>query len=73
MEWIYTKERNPICTEKGNWDGLRSDKVIVQDSKGETFIAVLYSGFIDGSDFNDWYDVDDFEISDIVRWTSIPE
>lgn len=73
MKWIYTKDRNPICTERGHWDGLRSDKVIAQDSKGETFIAVLYSGFIDGSDFNDWYDVDDFEISDIVRWISIPE
>jgi len=73
MGWNYTKDKNPICTEKGNWDGLRSDKVIAQDSKGETFIAVLYSGFIDGSEFNDWYRQDDYELSDIVRWMSIPD
>jgi len=73
MNWIYTKDRLPRVWVRGNWDGLKSDEILVEDRNGKRYIATLYSGFIDGDDFNDWYNNNDYEITeDIVRWIEIP-
>ncbi len=36
-------------------------------------IAVLYSGTMDGSKFNDFYDKGDYEISNVTHWRKLPE
>jgi hypothetical protein len=69
--WISVEERLPHCLESGNWDGRRSDFVIVEDVDGLPHIGRLYSGHIDGTDFNDWYDNKDCELRNIVKWKKI--
>jgi hypothetical protein len=49
MEWISVKDNLPICFRSGNWDGLASDLVLVYDDKGNTNVALVYNGFMDGS------------------------
>lgn len=70
---IPITERKPHCFESGNWDGLRSEYVVVWDSNGDSAIARLYSGFIDGSEFNEFYSNSDFELQNIVSWMPLPD
>lgn len=57
--------------EFGNWDGLRSDFYLLEDSEGFCHVGRCYSGFMDGSEFAYWYDKDDMEIRDVVRFKKI--
>jgi len=71
MEWILINDEKPICYEHGNWDGLKSDPVICQDKDGEYHVAICYEGILDGTRFFDWYDKNDFELKDIVKWIEL--
>jgi len=74
MKWKYTVDELPIAYQEGEWDGKRSDEVLVEDTEGQKFVAVLYSGFMDGSEFNDWFsNYWDYELVNIVKWIKIPE
>lgn len=73
MEWKYVDKELPICYETGDWDGKRSDEVLVQDRHGNNYLAVLYSGIIDGNDFSEWQNQNGMDIYHIVRWCNIPE
>jgi len=69
-DWISIEKELPYCWERGEWDGKRSDYVLVK-SKDETIhFAILYSGTLDGNEFNDFYDRNDFEI-EAVSWMNI--
>ena len=68
QRWIPIIEEFPLTYKSGHWDGLKSDFVIAKDSTGEWHKAHLYSGFMDGSSFNSWYDERDFELNDITHW-----
>jgi len=69
--WISVENRIPICCESGNWDGLRSEKVLCSDKHGNYFICNVYHGRLDGHIFTNWYDRNDFEVEDIVKWKYI--
>lgn len=71
--WISVDDRLPICTDKGDWDGLKSEKVFVRNKSGNYFESVLYSGIIDGNKFNDFYDSYGFEINDVTHWMIIAD
>lgn len=74
MEWIYTEERKPITYKTGNWDGKNSDQVLVEDNNGKLYVAHLCQGFMDGADFEDWYDSNDWLITEkIIRYLKIPD
>jgi hypothetical protein len=74
MNWISVEDRYPIALETGDWDGKRSDFVLTCSSSGVYHIARLYSGFLDGSDFNDWVNhTDDYILSRITHWQYLPE
>lgn len=74
MEWNYTKIELPITYLTGMWDGKKSDEVLAEDSKGKKYIAILYTGVIDGNFFEDWYDNNDCSINEsIVKWCKIPD
>jgi hypothetical protein len=72
MEWKYTKDETPITYETGDWDGKRSDKVVVINESGTAYIARLYEGFMDGSEYKDWIDSNDYMIYNIVKWFPLP-
>lgn len=71
--WVSVKIKLPFCYQSGHWDGLKSERVLVRDKTGKIHIAVLYQGFMDGSEFADWYDKDDYELKEIEYWVDIPD
>lgn len=71
QHWIPIKERLPRCFESGSWDGLRSEWCLVKNKEGDWFKARLYSGVMDGSEFNDWYDDDYFQLNNITHFRQI--
>jgi len=71
MIWYYLKSKKPLATESGCWDGLKSDKILVCTISGKYHIVEMYEGFMDGSDFCNFYDERDYEIDNIVCWTNI--
>lgn len=73
MKWIELKIATPITYQEGEWDGKRSDCIVVENSAGLRQTAHLYSGQLDGSDFSDYYDMDGYEIKDVKRWLALPE
>lgn len=73
MDWKQLFKEKPICTKTGNWDGKKSDELIVRDFRGNYYIAVCYQGFIDGSEFCDFYAENESQIDGVIFWATIPE
>lgn len=74
MEWKYSDIEKPICYEAGEWDGKRSDEVVVETDIDTKHIARLYEGTMDGSKFSNWIESHDYEFSrKIVRWLALPQ
>lgn len=71
MMWKSTSIKNPSAYETGHWDGKKSDLVLCEDKKGCYHLAYYYEGVLDGSKFEDWYDKNDNELSDIVQYLEI--
>ena len=69
--WNKIKERKPLAYKTGLFDGKKSDKVLVTEQYGKYHIAEMYEGFLDGSEFCDFYDDRDFEIKDVEYWAEI--
>lgn len=71
MIWYKIENRKPIATESGCWDGLRSSKILVATRSRAIHIVEMYEGFLDGSDFCNFYDDRDFEIENVILWAEI--
>lgn len=71
MNWKNIKEEKPITYKKGDWEGLKSDKVLVSTGYGEYQVAEMYEGILDGNKFCDFYDERDFEIKGVKYWSEI--
>ena len=71
MIWYDVKNRKPLATEIGCWDGLKSDKMLVYTRDGKYFIANMYHVIIDGAETFDFYDERDFEIKNVTYWGEI--
>lgn len=73
-QWIKVSERPPLCFRSGNFDGLKSDPILVKDKNNTAFVAIAYAGTLDGSKFLDFYDhTNDYELCNITHWYEIPE
>ena len=76
--WIEVNNSLPLCTSTGDWDGKQSDIILAETITGKKFLAQCYEGFMDGSKFFDWYQVDEINQNDwlinesISRWMKIP-
>ena len=74
MDWINTNEQKPLAYMTGMYDGKKSDEVIAEDENGKRYLATYYEGYLDGENFEDWYDNRDNYINKrIVRFLLIPE
>ena len=71
MIWNKIKEKRPLAYITGGFDGKKSDKVLVADELGNYHIAEMYEGFLDGSEFCDFYDTNDFEINNVEYWLEL--
>ena len=71
VEWISVEDRLPLANESGSWDGKRSD-VYLGKYKDDTYCLFrIYEGFLDGSDFIEYYDENDNSINAPVYYKSI--
>jgi len=73
MLWYKIKDKTPIAYEKGGWDGLRSDKIIVGTRSHEMHIVRMYEGVLDGHKYQNFYDDRDFEIDNVILWAEIDD
>ena len=71
MIWYKLKQKKPLAYKTGLFDGKKSDKVLVADQFGKYNIAEMYEGFIDGTEFCDFYDSKDCEIKNVKFWAEI--
>ena len=74
--WQNPESRKPLCYQSGDWDGKRSDSVLVELKNSNYVVAVCYEGIIDGCRFFDWYyGVDEWGLkeSEVKRWMKIPD
>jgi hypothetical protein len=72
MEFRELKNAKPSCFERGNWDGLRSDLLLIVTSEGEFEIGTAYGGIMDGREFLNFYDKRDYEIENVTHWAYLP-
>lgn len=73
-KWYSVGGEPPYCYETGDWDGKRSDFILIKDGEGEVNVGVAYSGFVDGVHFINFYDRSGLEIEGhIVSWQTIPK
>lgn len=71
MIWHKLSEKKPIAFISGNFDGLKSEKVLVCTRSGRYYVAEMCEGILDGSKFCDFYDDRDFLIDYVLYWTEI--
>ena len=53
MIWYKVEKKKPLAYMTGAWDGKKSDKVLVCTRSGRYYIAEMYEGILDGSEFCD--------------------
>ena len=76
--WIEVNDALPLCVSTGDWDGKQSEIILAETITGKKFIAQCYEGFMDGSAFYDWHQVDEINSNDwlinesVSRWMKIP-
>ena len=71
QRWIPVEEKLPACFESGEWNGARSEFVLVKHSDSSWRKARLYYGILDGQKYNDWYDENDYELGNITHWRPV--
>ena len=71
MIWYKIENKKPLAYQSGGWDGKKSDKVLVCTRSGKYYVAEMYEGILDGSEFSDFYDERDFEIDYVAFCTEI--
>ena len=71
MVWYKIEVKPPIATETGDWDGKKSDKILVATRNKKMHIAEMYEGTMDGSHFRNFYDDRDFEIENVILWAEL--
>ena len=76
--WIEVNDALPLCVSTGDWDGKQSEIILAETITGKKFLAQCYEGFMDGSAFYDWYQVDEINSNNwlinesVSRWMKIP-
>ena len=73
MSWISINKQKPIALEKGDWDGLRSSRLLVATYNSTYHVVRMYEGILDGSEFCDFYDDLNNQIAHIIFWSEIDE
>lgn len=75
-EWVSVKDRLPMAWEVGNWDGKRTDEVLIRKTDGKYAVGRMYTGVIDGVEFSDWIEGREewlINTKDITHWKPINE
>lgn len=75
MKWKYIKtDGMPLTYRSDDWDGKMSDQLVFEDKLGKRYLGHYYDGFLDGSEFKDWYDSNYCLINtEIVKYLNIED
>lgn len=71
MIWHDIKNKQPIATETGGWDGYRTDLILVCTLSRHIYVAYMYEGVLNGHTYRNFYTKDDYEIENVAYWTEI--
>ena len=71
QKWNSLKDKTPTAYESGNWDGKRSEWLLVSADGIEYHVARAYVGTLDGSEFCTFEDSRGYEIENVVWWAEI--
>ena len=72
-KWFDIEKHKPLAWETGEWDGSRTDFMLVFTNKNEIFKARAYENIIGATNSLDWYDERDNDIKGIVtHWQKLP-
>lgn len=71
MKWTHVSEKTPSAYETGKWDGLRSEFVLACTKSQDYYVARVYKGILDGSEFCEFVDSMDYTIENVEWWTEI--
>ena len=70
--WKKLSEEKPHSYKTGHWDGKMSDTILFADLNGLFYVGKCYQGIMDGSEYIDFYDQNDFEVHNVTHWAKIP-
>lgn len=70
-EWISIHKRTPLTYEAGNWDGRRSDNVLVECRDEKYHVCKAYEGTLDGHYFLEFWNDRDMQVTNIIKWKYI--
>lgn len=73
MKMNHLKNKRPICSESGSWDGFRSEPLLVYTGKGEYLVATAYSDTIEGTNHLFFYDKEDYGVDYVTHWSYLPQ
>ena len=73
MIWTKLEYKKPITYISGDFDGLKSDQVLVIDKDGKYSVSEMYEWFYCDTEFCYFYDVNGFEVKNVEYWTKIIE
>lgn len=72
MDWKKLRDETPIALKSGNWDGLKSDTLLLISQEGRVHVGEMYEGCIDGNHFRNFYDpISEYEIENVVMWSYV--
>lgn len=76
MKWNDIKECSPSCYISGDWDGLKSDLLLVCNFEGDYRVCSCYGNYDGGYDSEDLYfefydNVSGLEVLDVTHWLEI--
>lgn len=71
MIWNKIENKKPLAYMVDGWDGKKSDKVLICTRSGRYYVAEMYEGVLDGSEFCEFYDDQDYEIENVAFWVDI--
>lgn len=71
--WIsFTESDQLLAVESGDWDGKRTDYMLVATSDGNVLKARAYVGFLDGGEFCNWFTENDSEVIGVTHFQELP-
>lgn len=73
MQFIDIKQKQPVATETGDFDGKKCDDILVKTENGAYHVVSMYEVEEEGIPHLSFYDKHDFEIEGIVSWCYIIE
>lgn len=73
FKWRNIEKTKPICYKTGDWDGKKSDEILISDFNGKFHVVTCYETILQGEKIYDFYDSNDYEVGNFLLWTEIPE